>query len=133
MDFIIWRSPLVNLSPTPAVGEQNVTAHGTTPAADRAGGAQGALRFDGRSYLSLDYIDGKPFVPPFSIAVSFMVEELPYEQQCLVSRGHTEGGTGFNFGYTYGGGNPTFYMGFVPYNPVVVEAPARVKAGEWVF
>jgi hypothetical protein len=116
-------------------GSENYgTLSGATPANDMGNAANGAMYFNGESFITLNNPSAEYLKPPLSVAAYFMLENPAAINQCVVSRGRSSDGTGFNFGYTVTDDNRRiFYLGFIGSAPIGAEAPANIEEGEWVF
>jgi len=103
-------------------------------AGDKVQSAGGAMRFSGSGYITINNKDGADIRPPFSVAAYFKLEDNTGNDECVVSRGRSSNGTGFNFGYTTKtDGTSVFYLGMIGTRPVGAEAVTNIQDGEWVY
>jgi hypothetical protein len=100
---------------------------------DKSDGFNSSLTFDGNSYLSVNQPNDRVTVP-FTVVAYFKLADPNLRDQCIVARGRSIDGTGFNFGYSVNDeGTPFVYLGMVGAMPVGVMKTVSIEAGEWIF
>lgn len=106
----------------------------TELASDKLLSRGGAMKFLGNSYATISDNNGSDIKPPFTVSAYFRLDDPAKIDQCVVSRGRSTDGTGFNFGYTVkDDGKTVVYLGLIGTRPVSAESQVKIDGGEWVL
>jgi hypothetical protein len=134
-DGLVGYYPLNSVEALDASGLGNDgTKHGDVGIDyDMAGFTEGAMSFNGESYVSIP-ATGDKVTLPFTVVAYFKLADTDLKDQCVVSRGRSRDGTGFNFGYTVtDAGAPTAYLGVVGTRPMGPSVQVTFEVGDWIY
>jgi len=94
--------------------------------------ADGGTYFQRGAYVTIPD-DPSSFTGQFSVVACFKTSDINLRDQCVVSKGRSTDGTGFNFGYNNIDGRRILYLGMIGTKPVGVEVTTNLSGDQWVY